>query len=207
MFVLALVEIATPVNVSAAEAPLCGLRTGNSATGTPIEIGSVVSKTGPADVSAAPRASKAYFDCVNANGGINGRPIHYTIVDDGGEPDRSAEVAAKLLMEQKVVGLVGNSSFVDCSVNGPLYDQRDVLMIASYGLFAGMLLFKKRRGAQRGSAPESLGRRRTCEGVIRRQARRLHRRPDRLCRPMGVRRRCGLGQESRHAPRHRARKY
>jgi hypothetical protein len=29
---------------------------------------------------------------------------------------------------------VGNSSFVDCGVNGPLYDQRDVLMIASYGL-------------------------------------------------------------------------
>jgi branched-chain amino acid transport system substrate-binding protein len=93
-----------------------------------------VSRTGPGDVSAAPRAAKAYFDCVNANGGINGRPIHYTIVDDNGQPDRAAEVAAKLLTGQKVVGLVGSSSFVDCTINAPLYNERDVMAIASYGL-------------------------------------------------------------------------
>jgi branched-chain amino acid transport system substrate-binding protein len=92
----------------ATEAPHCGLNTGKPAAGAPIEIGSVVSGTGPADVGAAPRAAKAYFDCVNANGGINGRPIRYTIVDDGGQPDRASAVASKLLTEQKVVGLAGN---------------------------------------------------------------------------------------------------
>jgi hypothetical protein len=59
-FATALLLAASPVPASAAEGPLCGLNKGEPATGAPIEIGAVVSRTGPADVSAGPRASKAY---------------------------------------------------------------------------------------------------------------------------------------------------
>jgi branched-chain amino acid transport system substrate-binding protein len=114
--------------------PVCGLNTGKPATGAPIEIGAVVGKTGPGDFSTAARASKAYFDCVNANGGVNGRPIHYTIADDAWRPEQAASVASKLVNDQKVVGLVGNSSFVDCAVNAALYDKAGVLVIAGEGV-------------------------------------------------------------------------
>jgi branched-chain amino acid transport system substrate-binding protein len=119
---------------AAADGPQCGLNTGKPATGAPIEIGAVVGKTGPADFSTAARGSKAYFDCVNANGGVNGRPIRYTIADDGWRPEQAASVATKLVNDQKVVGLVGNSSFVDCAVNAALYDKAGVLVLAGVGV-------------------------------------------------------------------------
>jgi len=131
---IALAAICWAGGASAAEGPVCGLNNGKAATGLPIEIGAVVGKTGPADFSASARASKAYFDCVNVNGGINGRPIHYSIADDGWRPEQASSVASKLVTDQKVVALVGNSSFVDCAVNGALYEKQDVLVIAGVGV-------------------------------------------------------------------------
>jgi branched-chain amino acid transport system substrate-binding protein len=161
-FALAFFGLAASMNVSVAEAPRCGLNTGKPATDAPIEIGAIVSRTGPGDVSAGPRATKAYFDCVNANGGVNGRPIHYTIVDDNGQPDRAVEVAAKLLTGQKVVGLVGSSSFVDCTINAPLYNERDVMAIASYGLARECYFSKNIAPFSEGPRLSLLGRRRIC---------------------------------------------
>jgi branched-chain amino acid transport system substrate-binding protein len=119
---------------AAAGGPNCGLNTGKEATGKPIEIGAVVGKTGPADFSASARAAKAYFDCVNANGGINGRPVHYTIVDDAWNPEQAAQVATKLVKDTGVVAMIGNSSFVDCSVNEKLYEAENVVVIAGVGV-------------------------------------------------------------------------
>ncbi|MDA8251472.1 MAG: ABC transporter substrate-binding protein [Rhodospirillales bacterium] len=119
---------------AAADRPQCGLDTGKPATGAPIEIGAVVGKTGPADFSASARAAKAYFECVNANGGINGRRIHYTIADDAWNPEQAAQVATKLVNDTKVVAMVGNSSMVDCSVNEKLYEAENLVVIAGVGV-------------------------------------------------------------------------
>ena len=53
----------------------CGLANGETATGVPILEGAIATETGGVDFSSAPKAAAAYFDCVNENGGINGRPI------------------------------------------------------------------------------------------------------------------------------------
>ena len=102
------------LSAAAADAPKCGLNNGKVATGEPIQIGAVVGKTGPADFSSPAQAADAYFKCVNKNGGINGRPIAYSIEDDGWKPEQAAQVAAKLVKDKKVVVMVGNSSFVEC---------------------------------------------------------------------------------------------
>jgi branched-chain amino acid transport system substrate-binding protein len=119
---------------SAQAAPKCGLNNGKAATGTPIEIGAIVGKTGPADFSGSAQAAAAYFACVNANGGINGRPIRYSIEDDQWNPETAGQVAAKLINDTKVVGMVGNSSFLDCAVNAKFYDTSNVLVIAGVGV-------------------------------------------------------------------------
>ncbi len=119
---------------SAADAPKCGLNNGKAATGQPIEIGAIVGKTGPADFSGSAQAAAAYFACVNSNGGINGRPIHYSIEDDQWNPETAAQVAAKLVNDVKVVGMVGNSSFVDCAANAKFYETSNVLVIAGVGV-------------------------------------------------------------------------
>jgi branched-chain amino acid transport system substrate-binding protein len=40
-------------------------------------------------------AARAYFDCVNANGGIHGRPITYHDEDDQSQLDVAAQAAKK----------------------------------------------------------------------------------------------------------------
>ena len=119
---------------AAADAPKCGLSNGKAATGQPIEIGAIVGKTGPADFSGSAQAAAAYFNCVNANGGINGRPIRYSVEDDQWNPETAAQVAAKLVNDTKVVGMVGNSSFVECASNGKFYETANVLVIAGVGV-------------------------------------------------------------------------
>lgn len=119
---------------SAADAPKCGLSNGQAATGEPINIGAIVSKTGPDDFSASAQAAKAYFDCVNANGGINGRPVNYIIGDDQWSPEIAAQLAAKLVDDEKVVAMVGNSSFVECAANANSYAEKGVIAIAGVGV-------------------------------------------------------------------------
>jgi len=114
--------------------PVCGLNNGKAASGEPIALGAVVGKTGPDDFSASALASQAYFKCVNANGGINGRPVELTIVDDQWNPEVAAQAAAKLVKDRKVLAMVGSSSFVECGVNAKLYAQEDVMVIAGVGV-------------------------------------------------------------------------
>ena len=77
--------------------PICGLNTGEAATGAPIIVGGIHGNAAPGDFSASTDAAKAYFDCVNANGGINGRPVDYRVENDQWNPEQAAQAAAKLV--------------------------------------------------------------------------------------------------------------
>ena len=114
--------------------PVCGLNDGKPATGEPIPIGSIVSITGPDNFSSSGFAAQAYFKCVNANGGIHGRPIKFLMEDDGWNPEQSSQVAAKLIRDEHVVALAGNMSFVDCGANQGIYEKEDVMVIAGVGV-------------------------------------------------------------------------
>lgn len=118
---------------SAADNASCGLANGKAATGEPIKLGGIVSATGPDDFSSSARAAAAYFSCVNANGGVNGRPVEYTYLDDGWQPERSAQVAAKLVKDEKVLALVGDLSIPDCRTNEALYEQENIVVVAAGG--------------------------------------------------------------------------
>jgi branched-chain amino acid transport system substrate-binding protein len=115
---------------SAASAkPSCGLNSGKPATGEPIPIGSINGVTGPDDFSSSAKAAEAYFKCVNANGGINGRPIKYITADDQWRPDVASQVATKLVKDDKVLAMIGSNSIIECSVNAPLYERENVMVI------------------------------------------------------------------------------
>src|SRR5262249_17775713 len=49
----------------------------------------------------------AAFDEINAKGGVHGRKIKLTSVNDGYEPDRAIAATKKLIEEDKVFGLLG----------------------------------------------------------------------------------------------------
>lgn len=116
---------------TALAAPSCGANTGAAATGTPIKVGGIFGNAAPGDFSASTTAARAYFDCVNANGGIGGRPIEYLTENDQWNPELAAQAASKLLKDEKVVAIVGNGSFVEMAVNAPLYKEENVMAMAS----------------------------------------------------------------------------
>lgn len=109
--------------------PACGLNNGKQATGTPIPIGSINGVTGPDDFSSSAHAADAYFKCVNANGGINGRPVKYLMEDDQWRPDVASQVATKLVKDDHVVAMIGSNSIIECRANAGLYDRENVVVI------------------------------------------------------------------------------
>ena len=134
-FILALgLVAAASFSVSAQAQDRCGMGNGKKATGEPIQIGAIVGKTGPEDFSSAARSAEAYFKCVNANGGINGRPVNYTVQDDTWNPEVASQAASKLVKDTKVVGMVGSTSFVECGANNKMYEQEGVAVIAGVGV-------------------------------------------------------------------------
>lgn len=111
--------------------PVCGLNSGEAATGEPIKVGGINGNAPPGDFSGGTDGAAAYFDCVNANGGINGRPIEYIVENDQWNPELAGQVATKLVKDENVVALVGNGSVVEMAVNAPLYASEDVMVMAS----------------------------------------------------------------------------
>src|SRR3984957_45659 len=70
-------------------------------TATTITIGSHQPLTGPAapGYSEIAPASNAYFDYVNAHGGVFGRTIVYRFLDDGYNPTNTASVVRQLVLQ------------------------------------------------------------------------------------------------------------
>jgi ABC-type branched-subunit amino acid transport system substrate-binding protein len=74
-----------------------------------IRIGHAGPYSGPASAyGAIGKAIAAYFDKVNADGGIKGRKIKFVTLDDGYNPAKTVEVVRKLVEEDEVL-LVFNS--------------------------------------------------------------------------------------------------
>ena len=95
----------------------CGLKNGKKATGEPIKLGGIFTKQPGTDFSEIGLTAKAYFQCVNDNGGINGRPIEYVFKTEQTDPGQIAGIAKNLVENQKVLGIVGNISIIECTVN------------------------------------------------------------------------------------------
>ena len=124
----------------------CGMGTGEEATGDPIKLGGIATNVPGIDFTWITSMTKAYFDCVNDNGGINGRPIEYIVEEEQIDPQQIAGAGHEAHRAGRVLGLVGNTSIIDCSVNG------DVLRRA------GLLPDHRRRRPGLLHQPELLGR-------------------------------------------------
>ena len=74
------------------------------ATDKEIKIGGISPYSGPASAyGAIGKAISAYFDKINAEGGINGRKINFISLDDGYNPAKTVEQARKLVEEDEVL--------------------------------------------------------------------------------------------------------
>lgn len=97
----------------------------------PIRVGAISSMSLFPEASAA---VKAYFDRVNASGGIQGRPLELIVEDDGADPARAADAARQLVESSGVVAHVGSASVLDCAVNAGYYERVGLVSIQGTGV-------------------------------------------------------------------------
>src|ERR1700674_5789653 len=74
------------------------------ATDTEIKIGNIMPYSGPASAyGVIGKTIAAYFNKINAEGGINGRKINFISYDDGYSPPKTVEQARKLVESDEVL--------------------------------------------------------------------------------------------------------
>ena len=118
----------TPGGVSTSQ---CGTKPGVKATGTPIPLGGIVTNQPGTSFTDIANMAQAYFTCVNDNGGINGHPIKYYIQTEQTNPAQVAAVAKQLVQTDHVVGIVGNTSIIECSINHSYWEKLGFFIVDS----------------------------------------------------------------------------
>jgi branched-chain amino acid transport system substrate-binding protein len=100
-----------------------GTATSNASTaaaspaGAPIKLGMICSCSGPQAGSEGltGKTANAWAAWVNGHGGINGHPVHMTVIDDASNPAQSLQAAKKLVEADHVMAIVGEFSLADQS--------------------------------------------------------------------------------------------
>src|SRR6516164_6636291 len=73
-------------------------------TDTEIKVGNIMPYSGPASAyGVIGKTEQAYFNKINAEGGINGRKINFISYDDGYSPPKTVEQARKLVESDEVL--------------------------------------------------------------------------------------------------------
>ncbi len=105
------------------------------ASDTEIKMGNIMPYSGPASsYGVIGLTEKAYFDMINAQGGINGRKIKFITYDDGYSPPKAIEQARKLVESDEVLTtfqIIGTPP--NAAVQKYLNDKKVPQLLASTG--------------------------------------------------------------------------
>jgi branched-chain amino acid transport system substrate-binding protein len=101
------------------------------ATGTPIALGAIATNQPGTSFTDIPNMANAYFACVNANGGINGHPIKLYIETEQTNPAQISADAKQLVQTDHVVGIVGNTSILECTIDSSYWQKLGFYVVDS----------------------------------------------------------------------------
>ncbi len=123
---------AAPASSAAAvDTSQCGTKPGVAASGTPINLGSINTDQPGTSFTDTSNMAQAYFNCVNANGGINGHPIKYYIQTEQTNPSQIASVSKQLVQGDHGLGIVGNTSILVCTIDHKYWESLGYYIIDS----------------------------------------------------------------------------
>ena len=96
--------VAAAVFALTSSAALAQKKYDTGASDTEIKIGNIMPYSGPASAyGVIGKTETAYFNKINAEGGINGRKINFISYDDGYSPPKAVEQARKLVESDEVL--------------------------------------------------------------------------------------------------------
>jgi ABC-type branched-subunit amino acid transport system substrate-binding protein len=105
---------------------------GNLAPGAPIKVGSIVSQTGVISFRTSALGTKAYFDMVNAKGGIDGHPIALELLDDQLDKNTGTQEFNKLVADNVFTLAAFNAPQTEAGL-GPKLEANKIPLVGSYG--------------------------------------------------------------------------
>jgi ABC-type branched-subunit amino acid transport system substrate-binding protein len=101
---LAVAAVTLALFATASTTALAQKKYDTGATDTEIKIGNIMPYSGPASAyGVIGKTEQAYFNKINAAGGINGRKINFISYDDGYSPPKTVEQARKLVESDEVL--------------------------------------------------------------------------------------------------------
>ncbi|MBR1125783.1 ABC transporter substrate-binding protein [Bradyrhizobium lablabi] len=101
---LAVLSAAFAVIAASSSGALAQKKYDTGASDTEIKIGNIMPYSGPASAyGVIGKTEAAYFNKINAEGGINGRKINFISYDDGYSPPKTVEQARKLVESDEVL--------------------------------------------------------------------------------------------------------
>ena len=117
-FQVAAVSAALALCTAVSSPALAQKKYDSGASDTEIKIGNIMPYSGPASAYAViGKTEEAYFNKINAEGGINGRKIKFISYDDGYSPPKTVEQARKLVESDGVLLIFGS---LGTSTNGAI---------------------------------------------------------------------------------------
>src|SRR5438874_4427240 len=106
---LCIAALATAIIAFTSGTALAQKKYDTGATDAEIKIGNIMPYSGPASAYGVEgKTEAAYFNKINAEGGVNGRKINFISYDDGYSPPKTVEQARKLVESDEVL-LIFNS--------------------------------------------------------------------------------------------------
>jgi len=103
----------------------------------PIKIGVNMDITGYAGWGGEPsfRAIQLYAEQVNAQGGIDGRPIELVIQDNETNPEKSTTITKKLIQRDKVLAIMGPSITATTNAARPVVQEEKIVLYCNSASF------------------------------------------------------------------------
>ena len=105
-----------------------------------IRIGVLLPLSGPFAGFGEPalNAIELYFDEVNRNGGVEGKPINYFLEDTGADPDNAARMAKKLIERDRARAILGPLTSGNSIAAGEVCQSRGISMICIAATMQGV---------------------------------------------------------------------
>src|SRR5688572_4964916 len=115
----------------------------NGVTPTEIKLGASVVLSGPlgAQTNDYGVGSRLYFDAVNKAGGVHGRKISYTTLDDGFDVKRAVENTRKLIDEHGVFMIYNNTGTAQTAAILPILEETQTIV---FGPVTGASAFRSK---------------------------------------------------------------
>jgi len=129
-------SVTSTTGINSTDTSCVGKATDTGVTGTSIKLGSTFAQTGPVSSISGPiqKGVQAYFNKVNAAGGVFGRKIDFVTYDDGWDAQKGKAFIKKLVEQDHVfiLSVVPSSNGLDAAKS--YLESRNMPVIGSSGL-------------------------------------------------------------------------